>query len=130
MQDIGYYMEDYRTQVGTCAARFSWRSEVGHVGTRGGKIYTAPMVLCAAVLASLLIIEGVELNPGLVDNIVQVWCSGGDRNLKSGTLSEPCGRLAGGNIQAVGMLSFKLRRVENGTATDGDRRDSEFWKRN
>jgi hypothetical protein len=30
------------------------------------------MILCAAVLAVLLVIGGVELNPGAVDNIVQV----------------------------------------------------------
>ena len=37
------------------------------------------MMLCATVLASLLMIGGVELNPGPVDNIVQVLCSGCDR---------------------------------------------------
>jgi hypothetical protein len=39
-------------------------------------------------------------------------------------------RVAGGIITAVEMLSFKLRRVENGTATHVDLRDSGFWKRN
>jgi hypothetical protein len=38
--------------------------------------------------------------------------------------------VAGGIITAVEMLSFKLRGVENGTATDVDLRDSEFWKIN
>ena len=51
-----------------------------------------PMILCAAVLAMLLMIRGVELNLGPVDNIVQVLCSGCDRNLKSGTQCESCGR--------------------------------------
>ena len=51
-----------------------------------------PMILCAAVLATLLMIGGVELNPGPVDNIVQVLCSGCNRNLKSGTQCELCGR--------------------------------------
>ena len=86
-----------------------------------------PMILCAAVLASLLIIGGVELNPGPVENIKQVLCSGCNRNL-SRELS--VNRLAGGIIRAVEMLSSKLRRVENGTVTDVDWRDSEFWKRN
>jgi hypothetical protein len=45
-------------------------------------IYTGPMILYAAVLAVLLVIGGVELNPGAVANIVQVLCSGCDRNLK------------------------------------------------
>ena len=51
-----------------------------------------PMILCAAVLATLLMIGGVELNSGPVENIVQVLCSGCDRNLKSGTQCESCGR--------------------------------------
>ena len=33
-------------------------------------------------------------------------------------------------ITAVEMLSFKLRRVENGTVIDVDVRDLGFWKRN
>ena len=40
-----------------------------------------PMILCAAVLATLLMIGGVEQTPGPVVNIVQVLCSGCDRNL-------------------------------------------------
>jgi hypothetical protein len=39
-------------------------------------------------------------------------------------------RVARGIITDVEMLSFKLRRVENGTATDVDMRDRGFWKRN
>lgn len=89
---MGCYLEDYRARVGTWAARFSWRSSVGRVGTRGRKSYMGPMILCAAVLATLLVIGGVELNPGPVENIVQVLCSGCDRNLKSGTQCETCGR--------------------------------------
>jgi hypothetical protein len=75
-----------------------------------GKIYMGSMILCAAALATLLIIGGVELNPGPGENTVN--------------------RVAGGTITAVEMLSFKMRRVENGTATDVDLRDCGFWKRN
>jgi len=82
VRDMGCYLEDYGARVGTWAARFSWRSAVGHVGTRGGKICMGPMILCAVVLATSLMIGGVELNPGSVENIVQVLCSGCDRNLK------------------------------------------------
>ena len=85
MQDMGCYLEDYRGRVGACSARFSWRSAMGRVRTRGGKICTGPMILCAAVIATLLVIGGVELNPGPVDSIVQVLCSGCDRNLNSGS---------------------------------------------
>ena len=86
------------------------------------------MIVCAAVISTLLMIRGVELNPGPVDNIVQVLCSGCDRNLKSGTQCESCGRWYHNSCGNV--ISFKLRRVENGTATDVDLRDSRFWKRN
>jgi hypothetical protein len=78
---MGCYLEDYRARVGTWAGRFSWRSAVGQA-TRGGNIYTGPMILCAAVLAVLLVIGGVESNPGPVDNIVQVLCNGCDKKLK------------------------------------------------
>ena len=84
MLDMGCYLEDYRARVGTWTARFSWRLAVGRVGTRGGNICMGAMVLCAAVLATILVIGGVELNPGLAENIVQVLCSGCDRNLKVG----------------------------------------------
>ena len=39
------------------------------------------MILCAAVLATLLVIGGVELNPGPVESIVKALISGCDRNL-------------------------------------------------
>jgi len=89
---MGCYLVEYRTRVGTWTARSSWRSAVGQVITRGGSIYIGPMILGAAVLATLLMIRGVELNPGPVDNIVQILCSSCDRNLRSGTHCELCGR--------------------------------------
>jgi hypothetical protein len=89
---MGCYLEQYRARKGTWSARSSWRSAVGHVGTRGGNINMGQMILCAAILATLLMIGGVELNPGPVDNIVQVLCSGCDRNLNSGTQCESCSR--------------------------------------
>jgi hypothetical protein len=76
---MGCYLEDYRACVGTWAGRFSWRSAVGQV-TRGVNIYTGPIILCASVVAVLLVIEGLESNPGPVDNIVQVLCNGCDKN--------------------------------------------------
>jgi hypothetical protein len=65
---------------------------MGRVGTRGGKTGMGAMILYAAVLATLLVSGGVELNPGPVDSIVQVLCSGFDKNLKSETQCESCGR--------------------------------------
>jgi hypothetical protein len=80
VRDMGCYLEDYRARVGAWAARFSWRSAMGRVGTRGENCI-GPIILCAAVLATLLVIGGVEQNPGPVDSNVQVLCSGCDRNL-------------------------------------------------
>ena len=97
--------------MGTWAARFSWRSSVGRVETRKGKILMGSIMSCATLLASLLMIGGVELNPGPVDNIVQVLCGGCDRILKSGTQCESC---AAGITTAVVISSFKLLRVGNG----------------
>ena len=51
-----------------------------------------PMILCAAVLVNLLMIGGVELNPGPVENIVQILCSGCVRNLNLGTQCDSCVR--------------------------------------
>jgi len=50
------------------------------------------MILSAAVIATLLIIGGVELNPGPEVNSVQILCNGCDSNLKSGTQCASCGR--------------------------------------
>jgi methionyl-tRNA synthetase len=50
------------------------------------------MTLCVAVIATLLVIGGVELNPEPVDNNVKVLCSGCDKNLKSGSQCDTCGR--------------------------------------
>jgi len=67
-----------------------------------------PMILCAVVLASLLMIGGVELNPEPVD-IVQVLCSGCDRNLKSGTRCESCGRWY---HNSCGNIKFQVAKSE------------------
>jgi len=81
---MGCYVEGYRARVDIWTARSSWRSAVGHVAMRGGNTYMEPMILYAAVEATLLMIGGVELNPGPVDNIVQVLCSGCDKALEFG----------------------------------------------
>jgi hypothetical protein len=50
--------------------------------------YIGDMLLCAAVFTVLLVIGGVEQNPGPgveAENILHVLCSGCERNLKSGT---------------------------------------------
>jgi hypothetical protein len=39
-------------------------------------------------------------------------------------------RVASGIITSVEMLSFKLRKMENGSVRNVELRDSGFWKRN
>jgi hypothetical protein len=102
---MGLYLKDYRARVGTWAARVSWRSAFGQVGTRGDKNFIREMTLCAAVIATLLVIGGVALNPGPVDNLVQVLCSGCDKNFKSGTQCDTCGRLY---HNSCGNVKFKV----------------------
>jgi len=53
------------------------------------------MILSEATLAMLLVIGGVETNPGPVretEKIMRVLCSGCDKILKSGTQCDTCGR--------------------------------------
>jgi hypothetical protein len=62
--------------------------------------------VCAMMLVVLLVIGGVEKNPGPVVeavNIMQVLCSVCNRNLKSGTQCDVCGRWflnSCGNVKA------------------------------
>ena len=91
-----------------------------------------PMILCAAVLATLLMIGGVQLNPGPVDNVVEVLCSGCDRNLKSGPQCESCGRWyhnSCGNVQLqvpesgkwnCGRCRYERLRVLGGKLRDAE----------
>jgi hypothetical protein len=80
------YLEDYRARVGTWAGRFSWRG-----GPRRGDANWVTSVclgltgLSSIILAILLVIGGVEQNPGPtveVENIIQLGCTGCSRNLR------------------------------------------------
>ena len=68
--------------------------------------YLANSCLYAAVLAILLVIGGVEQNPGPgveVESLMQVICSGCEGILKSGTQCDTCGRWfhnSCGNVKA------------------------------
>ncbi|PNF14499.1 hypothetical protein B7P43_G16033 [Cryptotermes secundus] len=91
------YLEDYRARVGNCAARTPNGQARSYIGN---------MLLGAATLAIVLVIGGVEQNTGPVveaENILQVLCSGCERNLKSGTQCDTCGRWfhnSCGNVRA------------------------------
>ena len=83
-------------RVGAWAARISWATAQGN----GRVIFClGSMILCAATLAVLLVIGGVETNPG--------------RGVEADS------------ITAVVMLKFKWRRAGNGSVLSVDRRDSD-----
>jgi hypothetical protein len=92
--------------VGSWADRTAWRTVEGQV-SNGKSISTIEnMLLCAATQAVLLVIGGVEQNPGPgveAGSCLQVLCSGCDRVLKSGTKCPMCGRWfynSCGNVKA------------------------------
>jgi len=77
----------------------------------------------ATTLAVLLIIGGVEKNPGpgvQAEKIMHVLCSGCDRNPKLGTHCDMCGL----QFPAVVMLKYKWQRAGNGSEISVDQTDS------
>jgi len=77
---MGFYLQDYRARVGIWAGRFSWRgiSRCGEVKETAGDCLGLT-VLRLVVLALLLMMGGIEKNPGLVvevENTVQLLCTG------------------------------------------------------
>ena len=116
---MGCYLEDYWVHMGTWVARTSQGDErvIFSLGT---------MILCVMTLAVLLVIGGVEKNPGPgveAEKILQVLCSGCDRKLKLGTQCKTCGRWFH-TMTAVVMLKLKWQRAGNGSVISVDRRDS------
>ena len=87
MKTMGCDPEDYSARVGTWAGRCTWRGVFRHGdanGTTGDCLGLT--VLSSMVLALILIIGGVEKNPGPVlevVNTVRLLCTGCGRNLKS-----------------------------------------------
>jgi len=66
----------------------------GHVNNRRVGSFLGQMILCAAALATLLVVGGMEQNPGPGmegESIIQILYRGCDRILKSGTRCETCG---------------------------------------
>jgi hypothetical protein len=102
---MGYYLEVYRARVGTWAERIVWHAQGSNINGQV-RSYLANSCLCAAVLAILLVVGGMEQNPGPgveVESFMQVMCSGCERILKSGTRCDTCGRWfhnSCGNVKA------------------------------
>ena len=116
---MGCYLEDYRTHVGTWAARTVWHVQSRNIN-RQVRSYLANTCLRAAVLAILLVIGRVEQNPGPGvedESFMQVNCSACNRILKSGTQCNTCGcwfHNSCGNIKAqlVGSGKWNCERCK------------------
>ena len=82
--------------MGTWAARISWATRTSWRIAQGNGRVTfclGTVILCATTLAVLLVIGGVEKNPGPgveAEKIMQNLCSGCDRILISGTQCDTC----------------------------------------
>jgi hypothetical protein len=93
-------------RVGSCAARTASRTVQGRVSNGISICTIGNMLLCAATLAVLLVISGVEQNsgPGVeAGNCLQVLRSGCDRVLKFVSQCAMCGRWfhkSCGNVKA------------------------------
>jgi hypothetical protein len=83
-------------RIGTCAGRFSWRDML-RCGVANGTTgeCLGLTVLRSMILALLLMIGGIEQNPGRaveVENSLRPFCAGCGRNLKSEIQYELCER--------------------------------------
>jgi len=100
-------VEDYRARVGNWAGRFS-RREVPRrgeaTGTNGDCL--GLKLLSLMILVLLLMISGIEKNPGLVvqvQNTARLLCTGWGWNLMSGIQCELCElwyHYSGGSVKA------------------------------
>ena len=88
---MGCDLVDYRARVGTWAAGTVRWAQGGKFNRRVESFFVRTY-LCAAVLAVLLVIGGVEQNPGPGVEGESLLCSGCNRSLKSGTQCDTCGR--------------------------------------
>jgi len=126
---MGCYLEDYQAQVGSRAARTSWVTRTTwRTSQVNGQVISClgTIILCAMTLAMLLVMVGVEKNPGPgveAEKILQVLCSRSNRNLNQ-KFNVTCVDV--GSITAVVILKLKWQRAENGSVISVDRRDSGY----
>ena len=94
---MGCNLKDYWEHMGTWVVRTAWATRTSWRTAQGNGLVIlclGTMILSATTLAVLLVTGGVEKNPGPgmeAEKIIQVLCSGCDRNLKSGTQCDMCG---------------------------------------
>jgi hypothetical protein len=110
LEAMSCYLADYRSRVGTWAARISCVSETSHHNTQvNGHVISClgtPILSATTLAALLIIISGVEINPGSgveTEKDMSVLRSGCDKNLKSGTQCDTCRRWfhnSCGNVKA------------------------------
>jgi predicted nucleic-acid-binding Zn-ribbon protein len=105
---MGCYLEDYRARVCIWATRTTWHAISRNIDVQV-KSYLENSCLFAADLAILLVIGGVEQNPGPdveVESFRQVLCSRCERILKSGT---QCGNV---KVQLVDSGEWNCERCK------------------
>ncbi|KAK7792259.1 hypothetical protein R5R35_000066 [Gryllus longicercus] len=91
---MGCYLQEYRARIGAWAARFSsCGAPAPSASLTGNGAAAGAAALCATTNAVLLLIGGVEPNPGpeVEVNAIRILCSGCNNNLKSGKQCELCG---------------------------------------
>jgi hypothetical protein len=96
----------------TWAVRTSWPTAQSRESNGQAISYKANMLLCRATLTALMVIGGVEQNPGPgveVENSLQILCSGCERNWKPVTQCDMCGRWFHNNCGNV-----KVQMAESG----------------
>ena len=102
---MGCDLEVYCAHMCTWPARTVWHAQGSNSNVQL-RSYLVNTCLCTVVLMVLLVIGGVEQNPGpgiKGESLMQVMCSGCKRSLKSGTQCDTCGRWfhnSCGNINA------------------------------
>jgi hypothetical protein len=128
LKTMGCYLADYRARVGTWAARIACVLRTSRQSAKGNGhviLCLGNMILCATTLAVLLVIGGVEENPGPVveaEKIKRVLCSGCERILKSGTQCDTCERWF---HNSCGNVKAQVAESEKRFVASVDRRGSD-----
>jgi hypothetical protein len=111
--------------------RTSWVIRtIWHISQVNGRVISClgTMILCPTTLAVLLVIGGVEKNPGPgvdAEKILHVLCSGRDRNFKSGTQCNTSGHWFHNSCGNVTCLKIPQCRV-NGRLYGPQRQSGHF----
>ncbi|KAK7874525.1 hypothetical protein R5R35_013104 [Gryllus longicercus] len=126
---MGSYLQEYRARIGAWAGRLSScaaRAYHGPATWRGDGALGA-VSLSATVIAILLVIGGIEQNPGPVasaasacEKIIRIVCRGCGKNLSSGWrcgscgdwFHKTCGNVKRGNVEGWVCPKCKVNYVQ------------------